>query len=63
MELPDKSMERLKKIKDISEASSYAEVAKNAFRLYEKIIDLYEDDNELYIKDKDGNLKQLELFY
>ena len=63
MELPDKSMERLKKIKDISEASSYAEVAKNAFRLYEKVIDLIENDNELYIKDKEGNLKQLELFY
>ena len=63
MELPEKSMDRLKRLKDASEASSYTEVAKNAFRLYEKMIELYEQDNKLLIEDADGNMKRLELFY
>ena len=39
MELPEKSMQRLSILKDKTEASSYAEVLKNALRLYESIID------------------------
>jgi hypothetical protein len=38
MEMPPKSMERLAALKDKTEASSYAEVVKNALRLYEALI-------------------------
>ena len=62
MELPEASIERLKLLKDKTEAASYAEVTKNAYRLYERIIDLSESGYTLCLKDKSGNIKELELF-
>ncbi|WP_429364446.1 hypothetical protein [Paraburkholderia sp. GAS32] len=43
-------------MKEKTEASSYAEVLKNALRLYEAIIDQYDAGRRLYLKDKDGTL-------
>jgi hypothetical protein len=62
IELPPASMERLRVLKEKTEASSYAEVTKNAFRLYERIIELTGSGNTLLLRDRDGNIKQLELF-
>jgi hypothetical protein len=62
MELPEKSFERLKVLKDKTEASSYAEVTKNAYRLYERMIDLVESGYTVCLKDKEGNIKELEIF-
>ncbi len=39
MEMPPRSMERLEALKIRTEATSYAEVVKNALRLYEAMID------------------------
>ncbi len=62
MELPERSFERLKVLKDKTEAASYAEVTKNAYRLYERMIDLVESGHTLCLKDKNGNVKELEIF-
>jgi hypothetical protein len=62
-ELPSSSIERLKTLKDRTEAASYAEVTKNAFKLYERMIDLTESGHTLLIQNKKGETKVLELFF
>ena len=57
LELPEPSMERLKLLKDKTEAASYAEVIKNALRLYEALIGEAEAGNEVLIKSQDGTEK------
>ncbi|MGF7001261.1 hypothetical protein P3T25_009654 [Paraburkholderia sp. GAS32] len=54
--MQQKSYDRLQLMKEKTEASSYAEVLKNALRLYEAIIDQYDAGRRLYLKDKDGTL-------
>ena len=55
MELPKSSFERLKAIKRKTEASTYAEVMKNALRLYEELIDQSEKGNQFMLKNKEGD--------
>ncbi len=50
MEMPPRSIERLERLQVITEASSYAEVMRNALRLYEALIDEVEAGNEIMIK-------------
>ena len=50
MDMPPKSVLRLKRLQDITEAASYAEVVRNALRLYEALIDEVESGNEVMIK-------------
>jgi hypothetical protein len=61
-ELPPASMERLKVLKDKTEANSYAEVTKNAFKLYERMIELAESGHTFLLRDKKGQTRELELF-
>jgi hypothetical protein len=63
IELPPASMERLRVLKEKTEATSYAEVTKNAFKLYERMIELFESGNTLLVRDPHGNVKELELFF
>lgn len=62
IEMPTNSIQKLQKLKQKTEASSYAEVAKNAYHLYDKLIEVVEAGNKLLIQDKDGKIKNLELF-
>jgi hypothetical protein len=62
IELPPASMERLKELKEKTEASSYAEVTKNAFKLYERIIELTESGHTFFVRDQAGRTRELELF-
>jgi hypothetical protein len=62
LELPSASMQRLSKLKEKTEATSYAEVTKNAFKLYERIIQLTENGQVLCVRGKDGSMRELELF-
>lgn len=62
LELPPASMERLTLLKQKTEATSYAEVTKNAYKLYERIIQLVESGEVLCVRDKDGRTRDLELF-
>lgn len=50
MDMPPRSVERLKRLQDVTEAASYAEVMKNALRLYEAMIDEVEAGNEVLVK-------------
>jgi Arc/MetJ-type ribon-helix-helix transcriptional regulator len=54
LELPDASMERLKALREKTEASSYAEVIKNSLRLYEALIKEAESGKEVCIRDSSG---------
>jgi hypothetical protein len=62
MELPQPSIERLKFLKDKTEAASYAEVSKNAYKLYEMILTLQEAGNTIVLREPSGNMKELEIF-
>ena len=50
MDMPPKSVERLERLRDITEAASYAEVMRNALRLYEAMIDEVEAGHEILVK-------------
>jgi hypothetical protein len=63
LELPESSFERLKNLRDKTEASSYAEVMKNALRLYEALISQAENGNELCIRDSDGTETRYRLLF
>jgi hypothetical protein len=54
LELPESSMERLKALRDKTEAASYAEVIKNSLRLYEALIKEAEGSSEVCIKRTEG---------
>jgi len=62
LELPQRSMDRLLKLMDVTEASTYAEVMKNALRMYEAVIDEVENGKEVMIKEKDGNIVPFHIF-
>lgn len=61
VELPPTSLERLRRLQDVTESSSYAEVVRNALRLYEALIDEAEAGNEVLIKRKE-RLSRLQIF-
>ena len=60
--LPPRSAERLKWLKDVTEAPSLAEVIRNAIQLYEAVIREHEDGNKLMIE-RDGKIERYNLFY
>lgn len=62
IDLPSRSMSRLKDLKDLTEASSYTEVVKEALRLYEDTIARADRGETFFVKDKDGNLSQYPIF-
>jgi len=56
IDLPPKAFNRLVKLKQDSEASSYADVIRNALSLYAAVIAISEDGGELMVRLKDGNV-------
>lgn len=62
LDFAPRSMERLNALKVKTEASSYAEVVKNALRLYEALIDETEDGKQFLVRDKDGVVAPFRLF-
>lgn len=62
MELPQLSLDRLKKLREKTEASSYAEVTKRAYQIYESLVEYAENGVTFSIRDKDGNVRDLEMF-
>jgi len=53
----------LENLRQKTEASSYAEVFKNALRLYNALIEEAEKGREFYVKDENGNLISYIIFY
>lgn len=62
LELPETSMSRLRVLRDKTEAASYAEVLKNALRLYEALVKEAEEGNELVIRRKNGEQAEYKVF-
>lgn len=56
------AMKRLQDLKATTEAVSYAEVVKNALRLYEALIEQEKAGREVLTRDKDGTLELLKVF-
>jgi hypothetical protein len=62
LDFPPRAMERLNTLKAKTEASSYAEVVKNALRLYEALIEEEESGRQFLTRDKNGVVAPLRLF-
>jgi Arc/MetJ-type ribon-helix-helix transcriptional regulator len=62
LEMPPQAMERLQKLKDRTEAASYAEVIRNALRLFEALVDEHEKGAEFSLKRADGETVQYKIF-
>ncbi len=62
LEMPPQAMERLQRLKDKTEAASYAEVLRNALRLYEALIGEAERGNELSLRSADGTITPYRIF-
>lgn len=55
IDISEQSFERLKRLKENSDASSYAEVTNKAYRVYEFFVDALSQGKEIKLVDKDGN--------
>lgn len=53
--LPERSVERLEAIKEVTEAASYAEVIRRALRLYEGVLAATQEGGQLTLKKTDGS--------
>lgn len=62
LELPNKSMQRLENLRDLTEAASYAEVIRNAVMAYSWLIERHEKDEKILVQDSSGNTREVELF-
>ena len=62
LDFAPKAMERLNALKAKTEATSYAEVVKNALRLYEALIEETESGKQFLVKDEAGAIAPFRLF-
>jgi hypothetical protein len=62
LEMPPQAMERLQTLKDRTEAASYAEVIRNALRLFEALVDEHEKGAQFSLKRADGETVQYKIF-
>jgi hypothetical protein len=62
-DLPPRSMERLNALKLKTEAASYAEVVKNALRLYEALVEETEAGKQFFVRDETGSLAPYRMFF
>lgn len=62
LDLTPRALKLLNELKDKTEAASYAEVLKNALKLYDGLIAEAERGSEFLIRDKDGNVSTLKVF-
>ena len=62
LEMPPQAMERLQKLKDSTEAASYAEVIRNALRLFEALVEEHAKGSEFSLKRADGEIVQYKIF-
>jgi hypothetical protein len=62
-DLPARSMSLLTELKEKTDAASYAEVFKNALKLYDGLISEVERGSEFLVRDRDGNLSSFRMFF
>jgi hypothetical protein len=61
MDMPPKSLERLKRLQDVTEAASYAEVIRNALQLYEALVEEVGAGAKIFAE-RDGKSYPLQIF-
>ena len=62
LDLPPRAMQRLTDLKEETEASTYAEVIRNALKLYATAIEQYKAGNEFMLKQPDGTIAPAPIF-
>jgi Arc/MetJ-type ribon-helix-helix transcriptional regulator len=62
LEMPPQAMERLQRLKEHTEAASYAEVIRNALRVFEALMDEHEKGAEFMLKRADGEMVTYKIF-
>jgi Arc/MetJ-type ribon-helix-helix transcriptional regulator len=62
LDLPERSMARLLELRNRTEATSYAEVVKNALRLYEAVVEETEAGNKFFVKTLAGETTEYKIF-
>ena len=62
IDLAPQSYDRLKRLKEVTEASSYTDVLRDALRLYEYLIDVDQKGSRVLIADKKGNQSEVKIF-
>jgi len=62
LEMPPQAMERLQRLKERTEAASYAEVIRNALRVLEALVDEHEKGSEFALKRPDGETIAYKIF-
>ena len=62
LEMPPQAMERLQRLKEKTEAASYAEVIRGALRLFEALIEEHEKGSEFALKRADGEMMAYKIF-
>ena len=62
LEMPPQAMERLQRLKDKTEAASYAEVIRNALRVFEALVIEHEGGAEFFLKRPTGESVAYKIF-
>ena len=62
LEMPPQAMERLQRLKERTEAASYAEVIRNALRLFEALVEEHEKGAEFALKRPGGDMLAYKIF-
>lgn len=62
LDLPERSLARLQELRGKTEASSYAEVIKNALRLYEAVVEETEAGNKFFVRAPSGETTEYRIF-
>jgi hypothetical protein len=62
LEMPPQAMERLQRLKEKTEAASYAEVIRNALRVFEALVQEHEGGAEFYLKRPNGESVAYKIF-
>ena len=62
LEMPPQAMERLQRLKEKTEAASYAEVIRNALRVFEALIQEHEGGAEFQLKRPNGETVNYRIF-
>lgn len=60
IDISEQSFERLKKLKDTSEAASYAEVTNKAYKVYEYFLNALHEEKTIMLIAKDGSETKVE---
>jgi hypothetical protein len=62
LDLPPKAFERLQRLKADTEAATYAEVMKNALKLYAAAVEHQKEGSKFMIQNNDGTIVPLLVF-